>query len=112
MDMEAPSWVRARLRDNANDHYLLLLDNTEYMGRSDANACGLHLACLNGQTPATLPIPHDLMADLDGFPRWTPPGTDSSAIVEWYNAIGPGCKCSVWFDEDEEGSEARPSACG
>lgn len=46
------------------------------------------------------------------FRRWKPPTTARSAIVDWHDAIGPGCKYSVWFGENEEGAEARSSACG
>lgn len=46
-----------------------------------------------------------------GFPRWTPPDTECSAIVDSYNAVGRDSTYFVWFDEDEEGAEAVSSAC-
>ena len=108
----APSWVLARLQEHQLDHYLVLLDNTEYMGNSDGHDCSLSLACYNGQTSTTQHVPRKLRPSLDRFQRWTPPGTDSSsAIVHWYDAVGRGSKYSVWFGEDEEGAQARPSAC-
>ena len=109
----APSWVQARLQEHQLDHYLVLLDNPEYMGNSDGHNCSLSLACFNGQTNATQHVPRKLRPSLDGFQRWTPPGTDYSAIVHWHDAVGRGSNysvSSVWFGEDE-GAEARPSAC-
>ena len=96
-----------RFKANPGDRYLLLLANTEYIRESY-----LALACYDGQTPIANKLPAELQLDLNNYPRWNPPGTARGALVDWYGAVGPGSKYSVWFDEDDEGAEATPSACG
>ena len=88
-----------RFKANPGDRYLLLLANTEYIRESY-----LPLACYNGQTPIANKLPAELQLLLSDYPRWRwrPPGTARRALVDWYGAVGPGSKYSVWFDEDEE----------
>ena len=71
----------------------------------------LPLACYNGQTPVVNKVPAQLLPVLDEFPRWDPLTTARGAVVDWYGAVGPGSKYSVRFAEDEDGAEARSSAC-
>ena len=96
--VEIQAWVSIRLRQSPGNRYLLLLANTGYIGQYS-----LPFACYNGQTPIAPAILADLQPLLEDFPRWEPPITPRSALVDWHDAVGQGSTYSVWFHEHEEG---------
>ena len=92
-----PPWASKHLSEVPAHNMLLMLRDVDYIGGGQT----IPMARLNGQTTTCNALPPEIIEHIQWMERFHPPTQSQSGTAIWYDDIGPGRGCSVYFNEDE-----------